>query len=141
MSESTSTSTASPSRKELMLEVLFAQRGFSISPFKTGMQRLEEVGQTIAMPSIHHLNIGLGIIDNHRLGLKIVRNTPSVLLAKMSQDAKRRWLRARLLVAADDYLRYCRGDAFARLAASQKFVVDIYFEYRKSCFSGFVSTA
>ncbi|THV55135.1 hypothetical protein BGAL_0013g00200 [Botrytis galanthina] len=99
----------------LMLEVLFAQHGFSISPFKNGMQRLEEVGQSIAMPSIYHLNIGLGIVDSRRLGLNILQNPLSVLLAKMSQDAKRRWLRARLLVAADDYLRYCRGDAFARL--------------------------
>ncbi|KAF7932413.1 hypothetical protein BELL_0324g00090 [Botrytis elliptica] len=99
----------------LMLEVLFAQRGFSISPFKNGMQRLEEVAQTIAMPSIHHLDIGLGIVDSRRLGLHILRNTPSVLLAKMSQDERTRWLRDQLLGESDKYLRYCRGEAFARL--------------------------
>ncbi|TGO22262.1 hypothetical protein BPAE_0175g00050 [Botrytis paeoniae] len=99
----------------LILEVLFAQRGFSMSPFKNGMQRLEEVAQTIAMPSIYHLNIGLGIVDSRRLGLNILRNTPSVLLARMSKDEKTRWLRDQLLVASDRYLRYCRGDAFARL--------------------------
>ncbi|KAF5871333.1 uncharacterized protein Bfra_007849 [Botrytis fragariae] len=92
----------------LILEVLFAQRGFSTSPFKNGMQRLEEVAQTIAMPPIYHLNIGLGIVDSRRLGLDILRNTPSVLLAKMSKDEKTRWLRDQLLVASDRYLRYCR---------------------------------
>ncbi|TGO84472.1 hypothetical protein BPOR_0501g00060 [Botrytis porri] len=99
----------------LMLEVLFAERGFSISPFKNGMQRLEEVAQTIAIPSIQHLNIGLGVIDSYRLGLNILRNTPAIFLAKKSNDEKARWLREKLLVASDDYLRYCRGDAFARL--------------------------
>ncbi|KAF7889000.1 hypothetical protein EAF00_009300 [Botryotinia globosa] len=171
MSESTSTSTSFPSRKEyfprtgipteifrlitkyidaatlpsarlvsrnwapLVLEVLFAQRGFSISPFKNGMQRLEEVGQTIAMPSIYHLNICLGIVDNRRLGLTILRNTPSVLLARMSQDAKRRWLRARLLIAANEYLRYCRGDAFARLLLPLKNLSSISISNIENCIS------
>ncbi|KAF7944229.1 hypothetical protein EAE96_010631 [Botrytis aclada] len=99
----------------LILEVLFAERGFFISPFKNGMQRLEEVAQTIAMPSIHHLDIGLGIVDSHRLGLNILRKTPPVFLTKMSKDGKIWWLREQLLGASDNYLRYCRGEAFAKL--------------------------
>ncbi|KAM0137124.1 hypothetical protein ACHAO1_004299 [Botrytis cinerea] len=105
----------SRSWEPLMLEFLFEERGFSMSPFKNDMKRLEEVTQTVAMPSIHHVDIGLGIVDSRRLGLNILRNASSVLLSKMSKDEKKRWLRDQLLVASDRYLHYGRGEAFARL--------------------------
>ncbi|TEY52014.1 hypothetical protein BOTCAL_0261g00140 [Botryotinia calthae] len=105
----------SRSWEPLMLEFLFEDYGFSMSPFKNDMKRLEEVTQTIAMPSVHHVDIGLGIVDSRKLGLDILRDASSVLLSKMSKDEKKRWLRDQLLVASDRYLRYCRGEAFARL--------------------------